>query len=91
MSDLSTMLGPELVSAIEDLVDERVAQVLARERGTTAKRWLSVPEAGDYLGCCSPKAVYARIERGRIPPDAVRRMGRTVTIDRQALDRTLDR
>jgi excisionase family DNA binding protein len=87
VSDLATMLGPDLVAAIEDLVDERVAQALAERQ--TAKRWLSVPEAGDYLGC-SPKAVYARIDRGRIPESAVRRMGRTVTIDRLALDRTLD-
>jgi excisionase family DNA binding protein len=90
VSDLSTMLGPELVAAIEQLVEERVARALARRGDATAKRWLSVPEAGEYLGC-SRKAVYARIERGRIPDNAVRRMGRTVTIDRHALDRTLDR
>jgi excisionase family DNA binding protein len=81
-------LAPDLVHAIEQLVDERVDARLARE-GTTPKRWLSVPEAGEYLGCSS-KAVYARIDRGRIPGSAVRRMGRTVTIDRLALDRTLD-
>ena len=48
------------------------------------------PEAGELLGC-TPKAVYARIDRGRIPSTAVRRMGRTVLIDRQALDWALDR
>jgi excisionase family DNA binding protein len=89
MSDLHAIFGPELVAAIEEFVEERVAEALAR-RSAAPKRWLSVPEAGDYLGC-SPKAVYARIDRGRIPVDAVRRMGRTVTIDRLALDRTLDR
>ena len=88
MTDPLSLFAPEFVQAIERLVDERVAQALATER-QTAKRWLSVPEAGVYLGC-SPKAVYARIDRGRIPASAVRRMGRTVTVDRLALDRALD-
>ena len=91
MSDerlLHAMFAPELVRAIEQLVDERVAQALA-EHGNNAKRWLSVTEAGVLLDC-TPKAVYARIDRGRIPASAVRRMGRTVMIDRQALDRALD-
>jgi histone H3/H4 len=78
--DLAAMLGPDLVAAIEQLVDERVAHALEAER-RTVKPWLSVPEAGAYLGC-SPKAVYARIESRRIPDAAVKRMGRTVTIDR---------
>ena len=37
-----------------------------------------------------PQNQLHKNERGRIPAAAVRRMGRTVTIDRQALDRTLD-
>ena len=87
MTDLRALFAPELVDAIERLVDERVSEALARDR-PTPKRWLSVAEAGEYLGC-SAKAVYARIDRRRIPSEAVRRIGRTVTIDRFALDRSL--
>jgi excisionase family DNA binding protein len=89
VSDLGSILSTELVDAIERLVDERVAHVLA-ERGAEVKRWLTVAEAGDLLGC-SAKAIYARIDRGRIPRSAVRRMGRTVLLDRHAIDRSLDR
>lgn len=89
MSDLATMLGPELVAAIEELIDQRVAEALEDAR-PSVKRWLSVSETAEYLGCTT-KAVYARIDRGRIPEGAVKRQGRTVTIDRLALDRALDR
>lgn len=86
MTDPLTLLA-ELVAEVAEL-RERVATL--EQRNGTLKRWMTIPETGAYLGC-SPKAVYARIERGRIPPGAVRRIGRTVTIDRLALDRTLDR
>jgi excisionase family DNA binding protein len=86
---LRSFFAPELVEALERLVDERVAQALAGH-SDHSKRWLNVAEAGALLGCTA-KAVYARIDRGRIPASAVRRMGRTVLIDRQALDRALDR
>jgi excisionase family DNA binding protein len=88
VSDLGAILGPDLVAAIERLVDERIDAALAVERANV-KRWLNVGEAAAYLGC-SPKAIYARIDRGRIPPAAVRRSGRSVLLDRVAIDRDLD-
>jgi excisionase family DNA binding protein len=53
------------------------------------KRWLTTAEAGAYLGC-SGRAVLMRIRRGRIPAGAVRHQGRSVLIDRHALDRELE-
>jgi excisionase family DNA binding protein len=87
VTDPLTLLA-ELAAEVTDL-RARVDELERNGRGA-AKRWLTVSETGDYLGC-SPKAVYARIERGRIPSDAVRRSGRTVLIDRLAVDRILDR
>jgi excisionase family DNA binding protein len=92
VTDLRALFAPDLVAAIEQLVDQRVAEALANERkdGGPSKRWLSVGETAAYLGC-STKAVYARIDRERIPTNAVKRSGRSVLIDRHALDRALDR
>jgi excisionase family DNA binding protein len=58
--------------------------------GGASKRWLTVRETGDYLGC-GERAVYQRIRRGRIPAGAVKRSGRSVVIDREMLDRGLER
>lgn len=91
MSELADVFSPAVVAAIERLVDERVAAALTGGRsGATAKRWLTVREAGDYLGC-GDRAVYARIRRGRIPSGAVKHSGRSVLVDRQALDLELER
>lgn len=87
MTDPLTMLA-DLAAEVTELRG-RVTELERNGRGAS-KRWLTVTETGTYLGC-SPKAVYARIERGRIPSDAVRRSGRTVLIDRHAVDRILDR
>jgi excisionase family DNA binding protein len=84
---LEGLVGPVLAGAILDALREELAGSTIVD---SPKRWLSVNEAGEYLGC-SAKAVYARIDRGRIPATAVRRMGRTVAIDRHALDTTLER
>jgi excisionase family DNA binding protein len=84
-------LTAEARTEIEALVDSRVeAALAAHERSRSPKRWLTTTEAGAYLGC-SGRAVLMRIRRGRIPPDAVRHQGRSVLIDRHALDRELER
>jgi excisionase family DNA binding protein len=90
MSDLRSLFAPDVVVALERLVDERVAEALAARDREPAKRWLSPREAGEYLAC-SERAVYARIRRGRISAGAVRHSGRSVLIDRLALDRQLER
>jgi len=89
VTELAAMLGAELVAAIEQLIDQRVSQALAEERAA-AKRWLTIRETGAYLGC-GERAVYQRIRRGRIPAAAVKRSGRSVLVDREALDRGLER
>jgi excisionase family DNA binding protein len=90
MSYLDRYFGPDVVVEIQRLVDERVEARLASLTSQQSKRWLTVREAGDYLGC-GDRAIYGRIRRGRIPPGAVRHSGRSVLIDREALDRALDR
>lgn len=87
--DLGALFSADVVAAIERLVDERV-QVALADRDTPIKRWLTAAEAGDYLGC-SDRAVYERIRKGRIPADAVKRSGRSVLVDRKALDQALER
>lgn len=87
LTDPLTLLA-ELAAEVEVLrarVDE-----LERGGGAASKRWLTVRETGDYLGC-GDRAVYQRIRRGRIPEGAVRRSGRSVLVDRAVLDRELER
>ena len=73
-----------------ELEDIRTGHRIARDEHATGQRsgGLTIRETGEYLGCSS-KAVYARIDRGRIPVEAVRRMGRTVTIDRRVTSAVL--
>jgi excisionase family DNA binding protein len=83
-------LTPEALAELVALVDERVAEALAERDCEPQKRWLNVKEAGIYLGC-SDRAVHQRIRRGRIPTGAVKHSGRSLLIDRLALDRLLER
>lgn len=87
VSDPLTLLA-ELAAEVQTLrsrLDE-----LERDRDGRAPRWLTVERAADYLGT-TQRAVYARIRRGRIPGSAIKRSGRTVLVDRDALDRALER
>jgi excisionase family DNA binding protein len=90
MSELAHIFAPEVVAAIERLIDARVKASLAEVRAGEDRRWLTPREAGDRLGC-SERAIYQRIRVGRIPPDAVKHSGRRVYIDRPLLDRALER
>jgi excisionase family DNA binding protein len=77
-------LGTQLRHEIELLVDARIREALRRRE--TSKRWLTVAETAAYLGI-SEAAVRARIKRKRIP---VRHSGRSLVIDRVALDRLIE-
>lgn len=87
MNDPLTLLS-ELAAEVTDL-RARVDELERNVRGAS-KRWLTVRETGEYLGC-GDRAVYQRIRRGRIPAEAVKRSGRSVLIDSDVLDRELER
>ena len=61
---LASALAPELVSALEELIGERVASELARIESSRSE-WLTFEQAADRLGC-SPDAVRMRASRGRL-------------------------
>ena len=82
-------LSPEARAELATFVDERVAAAFAAQAGEPQKRWLTAAEAADYLGTTS-RAVYMRITRGRIPAGTVHHVGRSLLIDRLALDRMLE-
>jgi len=77
-----TVFDPD---ALRALVREEVAAALRERRD--GQRWMTVKETAEYLGC-SEVAIRRRISRGRIP---AKKQGRSVLIDRQALDRELER
>lgn len=82
MSELATLLGPELVTAIERLVDERVARAVAELRTPEpASPWLTVAQTADWLGC-SEDAVRMRIRRGRL---SAGRQGRRLYVSRASV------
>jgi excisionase family DNA binding protein len=78
-------LSPEARDELRRFVDERIELALRAARDD--RRWLTVAACASYLGV-SETAVRRRITRGRIP---VRRQGRSVLVDREALDRELER
>jgi excisionase family DNA binding protein len=80
--NLDAFLGPQLVAAIERLVDERVAQAVAGLRvPEPLSPWLTVRQAAEMLGC-SEAAVRMRINRERLE---ARRQGRRVYVSRASL------
>jgi hypothetical protein len=90
VSDLRSLFAPEVVAAVEQLVDERVAAALAARDREPQKRWLTAKEAGAYLGC-SPRAIYMRKERKQLPESAIKKTGGRLMFDRLALDHALER
>ena len=82
-------LSPNAREELLALVRAEVAAALAA-REPEPKRWLSVKECAEHLGC-SERAVRMRIRRGRVPSEAIRHQGRSVLVDRLALDRALER
>lgn len=87
---LLAALAPAAREELVALVRDEVAAALEARDREPQKRWLTVTETAGYLGC-TPRAVYQRIRRGRIPEGAIRHSGRSLLIDRLALDRALER
>jgi excisionase family DNA binding protein len=80
---LAAALAPELLSALEQLVDERVAKRLAEVDGARdAPLWLTVEQAAERLSC-SADAVRMRAKRGRLES---RRQGRRLYVSRASVD-----
>ena len=79
-----SFLSPEARAELERYIQEQIREALATER---AKRWMSIAETAEYLGV-SEKAVRRRIDRGRIP---AKYQGRSLLVDRLALDRLIER
>lgn len=76
-------LAPELVEAIEQLVEERVREQLEELPGAASSSpWLSLDEAADYLRV-SPRTLERRIKRGRIRSTTI---GRRRLLHRDDLD-----
>lgn len=82
MNELAALFSPEVVAAIERLIDERVEAALA-ERGNGARSpWLSISEAAVYLGV-SERTVERMIQRGKVRSST---LGRRRLLRRDDLD-----
>ena len=80
--------APDVVVAIEELVDERVERRLAEhEHELQRDEWLPLAEAAQLLGC-SPAALRERIRRGVIPAS---RMTRRLYLKRADIYEALER
>lgn len=80
---LAAALAPELLAALEQLVDERVAVALAAvEPAGDGARWLTLDQAADRLGCTAD-AVRMRVKRGRLES---RKQGRRVYVSARSVD-----
>jgi len=84
LSFLSPEAMAELERYVQEQIREAISETLAAER---TKRWLTTRETAEYLGVAEG-AVRRRIFRGRIP---TKRQGRSVLVDRVALDRQIER
>ena len=73
--NLREMFTPELVAAMEQLVDERVAAALEQHAGGNGSPWLTVAEAAEYARV-SERSIERLVERDEI---------RTSTIFRRRL------
>lgn len=83
MTALSALFAPDVVAAIENLVDRRVAAALAElPADDDGARWLTLDQAAERLGC-SADAVRMRIKRGRLQH---RRSGRRIYVSRDSVD-----
>jgi excisionase family DNA binding protein len=81
---IDRILGPELVSALETYISERVEEALASHVTVTngASPWLSVADAAGYLGV-SERSVGRLLDRGRIRSSYI---GRRRLLHRDDLD-----
>lgn len=85
---LETLLAPEFVAALEELIAERVAEALADYAAAdNGPRWLPVAEAARREGCTTD-AMRMRLARGRYE---TKRVGRSVLVSAASLDGRVDR
>ena len=87
VSDLRDLFAPELVEALERLVDERVAAALAgRERIGSEPEWMSIEEAATHIRV-SPSTIARKLREGRLDSTYV---GRRRLVRRSDLDQLLE-
>jgi excisionase family DNA binding protein len=79
---LLAALSPEIVGALAELVDERLAAVGATGAGSDSSPWLSVSEAADYLRS-SERTIERGIANGRLRSST---LGRRRLLHRDDLD-----
>lgn len=80
---LLAVLAPELVEAIDQLVEERVREQLdSTGTASTSSPWLALEEAASYLRV-SPRTLERRIAKGRIRSTTI---GRRRLLHRDDLD-----
>ncbi|HEX2345084.1 MAG TPA: helix-turn-helix domain-containing protein [Gaiellaceae bacterium] len=88
MSDLRDLFAPELVEALEDFVDERIAAALGERENGSEPSWLSIEEAAEYLRV-SPSTIARMLKQGRVRSSYVgrRRLVRRSDLDQQVVER----
>lgn len=82
MTDLRTLFAPELVEAIEQLVDERVAAALEERPNGRPRRFVTVSEVAEITGL-SERAIRAQVTRGRL---RAKRLGTRILVDLESLE-----
>jgi excisionase family DNA binding protein len=82
VSDLRDVLGPDLIEALEALIDERITSALARQENGSELTWLSLEEAAAHLRV-SPSTIARMLKQGRIRSTYV---GRRRLVLREDLD-----
>ena len=75
-------LSPELVAAVERLVDERVEARLAECENGSKPPWLTISDAAEYLRV-SPSTIGRMLKQGRVSSTYV---GRRRLISRKDID-----
>ncbi len=79
---LEALLSPELLSALDDYIGERVDERLAELPAGDGREWFTLEEAAERLGC-SYDAARKRARRGRLE---TRQHGRTVLVSARSLE-----
>jgi excisionase family DNA binding protein len=79
---LLAILAPDLVEAIDQLVEERVRATLEALASNGGSPWLSLDEAAEYLRV-SPRTLERQLARGRVRSSGI---GRRRLLHRDDLD-----
>jgi excisionase family DNA binding protein len=72
-----------LVAELVEPLERRLSEVERQLAADAARRWLTLEEAGERLGC-SADAVRMRLKRGRLE---ARRQGRRVYVSAASVER----